>query len=233
MLLLGIFAGSEKLIEALGEEYFGGSLGAMAGGIGAAVAAVMIVPLHHRVSNWAEKRFQRQMAELRDGLPLLVGDLRETAGMDRIAAVVLDTVSRGVRARHAALLVGDALADTRGIDAAAVAAWRGGWSPPSRDGLDCDRSDLLLPMRIPLEASGHGRVGWLLLGPRPDGSFYGKDERDTLSAIADPVARAIEIVRARTAREHQLDGILVSITERLTRLERAFVTTGIPAGAEI
>ncbi len=231
LLLLGIFAGTEKLIEALGEEYFGDSLGAMAGGIGAALAAVMIVPLHHRVSHWAEKRFQRQIVELRHGLPLLVGDLRETAGIDRVAAAVLESVSRGVRARHAALLVGDALAGARGIEAGEVEAWRRGWTPSARQGLDCDRADPLFPMRVPLEADGHGHVGWLLLGPRPDGSFYGKDERDVLAAIADPVARAIQIVRARGVQEARTSGALASIMARLDQLEKAIVAPGTPAAA--
>jgi hypothetical protein len=43
--------------------------------------------------------------------------------------------------------------------------------------------------------------GWILLGPRPDGSFYGKDEQEALSEIADPVARAVQIVLLREARE--------------------------------
>jgi hypothetical protein len=221
LLLLGIFAGTEKLIEALGEEYFGESLGALAGGIGAALAAVMMVPLHHRVSHWAERRFQRQLVELRHGLPLLVGDLRETAELDRIAAAVLDAVGHGVRAKRSALLVGDAVVDARGIEAGEVEAWRGGWTAPAHKGLDCDRSDPLFPMRVPLEADGHGRVGWLLLGPRPDGSFYGKDEREALSAIADPVARALQIVRTRQGRETQTEGLLASIMERLKSVEQA------------
>jgi hypothetical protein len=222
LLLLGIFAGTEKLIEALGEEYFGESLGALAGGIGAALAAVMLVPLHHRVSHWAEKRFQKQLIKLREGLPLLVGDLRETAGLERIAAAVLDAVTNGVRASRAVLVAGGGLVQARGIGAEGAEAWRAGWTPAAHDGLDCDRRDPLFPMRVPLEAEGHGRVGWLLLGPRPDGSFYGKDERDALAAIADPVARAIEIVRTRAEREADLQNLVTGLADRLRRLENAY-----------
>lgn len=231
LLLLGIFAGTEKLIEALGEEYFGESLGAFAGGVGAALAAVMIVPLHHRVSHWAEKRFQRQLVELRHNLPLLVSDLRETSDLDQIAAAVLDTVGRGVRARRSALLVGDALVDKRGIEAGELEGWRQGWTPSARMGLDFDRRDPLFPMRVALAADGHGCVGWLLLGPRPDGSFYGKDEKDALVHIADPVARAIQIVRTRGGREARVDGILASLVERLGRLEEVIAAARTPASA--
>jgi hypothetical protein len=211
--LLAIFAGTEKVIEALGQEYFGQSLGALAGGIGAAAAAVMIGPLHHRVSRWAEKRFQKQLIKLRHGLPLLVGDLRETASLERISDAVLDAVMDGVRARQAVLVVRGDLQGTRGINAGEVELWRARWTPAAHDGPDCDRSDPLFPMRVPLEADGHGRVGWLLLGPRPDGSFYGKEERQVLEEMADPVARAIETVRVRN--EHES-----AIVDRLSSLER-------------
>lgn len=215
--LLAIFAGSERVIELLGEEYFGHSLGALAGGLGAAVAAVMIAPLHHRIEHWAEKRFQKNLIHLRHGLPLLVGDLRETAGLERIAAAVLDAVTHGVRASRAALLVGGDLVEARGIAPDAVEAWRAGWTPAGHDGLDCVRGDSVFPMRVPLDADGHGRVGWLLLGPRPDGSFYGKDEREALAEIADPVARAIRIVATRERREAEQG-------ERIASIERGLAT---------
>ncbi|MCM8729834.1 hypothetical protein ACFO8O_02460 [Hephaestia sp. GCM10023244] len=211
--LLAIFAGSERVIELMGEEYFGESLGALAGGIGAAFAAVMIVPLHHRIEHWAEKRFQKNLIHLRHDLPLLVGDLRETAGLDRIAAAVLDGVTHGVRASRAALLVGGDLIEARGIGPDEVETWRADWVPAAHDGLDCARADPVFPMRVPLAADGHGRVGWLLLGPRPDGSFYGKDERESLAEIADPVARAVQIVSVRARRERDQ-------AERIASLER-------------
>jgi hypothetical protein len=219
ILLLATFAGTEKVIELLGEAYLGESMGILAGGLGAAAAAMLIVPLHHRIEHWAEKKFRKQLIRLRHGLPLLVGDLRETAALDRIAAAVLDGVTQGVRARHAALLIGNSLQDARGIDGDAVAAWRAGWAPAEHDGLDCNRRDPTFPMRIPLDADGHGRVGWLLLGPRPDGSFYGKDERETLADIADPVARAVQIVRLREEREDAMERALADVLGRLAALE--------------
>lgn len=223
LLLVAIFAGSEKVIELLGERYFGEELGVIAGGLGAAIAAIMIVPLHHRVSHWAEHRFQRNLIHLRHDLPLLLGDLRETAGAKRIAGAALDTVTHGVRARRAALMVGDDPAALRGCDAAEFQAWRRSWLPPAHQGPDSDRADPVFPMRVPLEADGHGRIGWLLLGPRPDGSFYGRDERDVLAEIADPVARAIEVARLREARDGEIKGLLSDVGRRLSALERAAV----------
>ena len=51
------------------------------------------------------------------------------------------------------------------------AAWGSGWTPPAHDGFDIEKADPLFPLRVPLAADGHRRIGWLLLGPRPGGSF--------------------------------------------------------------
>jgi hypothetical protein len=232
LILLGVFAGTEKVIELLGEEWFGEELGVLAGGLGAAVAAVMIVPLHHRLTHWAERRFQKQLIRLRTGLPELVGDMRETAPVARIAAATLDWVTRGVRASRVALAMDGEVIDARGIDAEDVEAWKSGWIPVAQDGFDTHRDDAVFPLRLPLQADGHGRMGWLLLGPRPDGSFYGRDERETLAQIAGPVARALKIAAAREKREDEereawqeqralnraLLGTLQTIDRRLERL---------------
>ena len=204
---LGVFAASEKLVEVLGEEYFGERLGALAGGIGAGVAAVLLVPLHHRLNHWADHRFRKQLINLRDHLPALVGDLREVAGLDRVAASIADGIVDGVRANRVAVLVGNRFAALRGIGPGQVETWRADWTPASGEGLEYTKADPLLPIRIPLSAEGHGRVGWLLLGPRPDGSLYGRDERAVLSAITDPLARAIEIVQRREQREADQQGM--------------------------
>ncbi|MEI9928615.1 MAG: PDZ domain-containing protein [Sphingomonas sp.] len=132
--LLAIFAGSEKLIEVLGERYFGESIGALAGALGAAIAAVMIAPLHHRVTHWAEHRFQKDLIRLRHGLPLLVGDLRETAGLGDIAEAVLKRIESGVRAVRGALIVEGAVAATRRVEAGDVEAWARGWLPAEHEG---------------------------------------------------------------------------------------------------
>ena len=183
--LLGVFAGTEKLIEILGEEYFGEQLGALAGGLGAALAAVLIVPFHHRVTHWAEKRFRSGLMRLRHGLPLLVGDMRETATPAMLAEAMLKRVEAGVRARHGAVLVGDTLLDVRDLDEAVARDWLARQPDLPREGLEIDRADPLFPLRLSLRADGVGQVGWLLLGSRPDGTFFGREERAALRDIAD------------------------------------------------
>lgn len=213
-----LFAASEKLIELLGQQYLGQNIGALAGGVGAALAAVAIAPMHARIHRWAERRFQKELSWLRYGLPSLLGDLRETAGLKQLAAATLDSVIAGVRASRAALIAGDELVDAREVTPPEVRRWRDQWMPPVHSGIDTDEADELFPVRVPLEAEGHGRVGWLLLGARPDGSIFGKAECAAILEIAEPVARAVQVVLWRREREQQMEYRLSAIEQTLSKL---------------
>jgi len=71
---------------------------------------------------------------------------------------------------------------------------------PDHNTLDCDRNDQIFPLRVRLTIATNDQpesIGWLLLGPRPDGSFFGKDERDALASVAGPIARAIRVAELR------------------------------------
>ncbi len=216
IMLVGVFACTEQLVQSLGQDYFGSSLGDFAGGLGAAAAAVMIAPLHSRINRWAERRFRKGLLHLRDDLPLLVGDLRETVTVHELAEAVLKRCDRSLHATGGAVIVGDALVDSYGIDTAALRVWIEEWTPPADHHLAVDPRDAMFPLHVPLAADGVGLVGWLLLGPRPDGSLYGKDEREVLAGIADPVARAIAISGRRATYQ-------ASVAARLHRLEAALI----------
>ena len=225
---VALFAASQKIIELLGEEYLGQGVGALAGGVAAALAALAVAPMHARVQRWAERRFQHALHRLRFGLPALVGDLRETSGLESIAGATLDDVVGGIHARAAALVVGDTVVDARGIPAESAAAWWQGWTPAAHDGVDCDRADPVFPLRAPLEAVGHGRVGWLLVAARPDGSFYSGHERRVIEDIAEPVARAVQVALMREEREARFARQFESINRRVQAIELALAR--LPAG---
>lgn len=220
VLLAAAFGAIAKGLEVFFETYFGQDAGALPGVIGAGVAVALITPLNNRIQGWAERRFQKGLAHLRRDLPECMSDLRETAPLHALAPELLDRVAQGVRASHAALIIGDSLAATRDIEAEAVEAWRQRHSPDARvESLDCYRDDPLFPIRLPLRVRyGRGApVGWVLLGPRPDGSFYGKDERDSLAEIADPVARAVQVVLLREEREARHEVRFAAIERKLAR----------------
>jgi hypothetical protein len=204
LLLAGTFGASAKAIEWFFETSFGRDAGALPGAIGAGLAVVLITPLNNRIQNWAERRFQKTLLHLRRDLPDCVGDLRETAGMEELLGEVLARVEAGTRAVRSAVT----------IDGERVAA-RGG---------DGD-----FPVSVPLRI-GHQQadIGTLLVGPRPDGSAPGKDEREALAEIADPIARAIRIVRERERREARADARAFHSETRIAAIEAALAKLSAP-----
>lgn len=229
-LMLGAaFGASAKGMEVLFEAGFGRDAGAWPGVIGAGLAVVLITPLHGRVHGWAERRFQKALLRMRRDLPLCVGDLRETAGMDELLAEIVDRIARGVRAGRVAVLLDGKVAAGRGVDGAVPDL------PEGASDLIVEPGDPVFPLRIPLR-SGHGAeeapVGWLLLGPRPDGSLYGKDELEALREVSDPIARAVRIVQLREAGERKTRSRAARQDKRIGALEKAVAAlTARPAGA--
>lgn len=236
VLLGAAFAASQKIIEVMGEEIFGESSRALSGGLAAAVAATLVAPLHNRVHRWTEHRFQRGLAQLRDRLPVTVGDMREFASLDELLSTVGSQVEKALRATRVAVLIGAAgeplsLAFARHVATGEVEAWQAAWQPGEAETLDCNRADATFPARLRLRTEGAGTVGWLLLGPRPDGSFYGKDEREALAEIADPIARAVHVVRQRASLNARVFGRIHSLENEMARLVNALASLGRPSKA--
>jgi hypothetical protein len=219
---LALFAGSQEVIGALGETYFGNQLGALAGGIGAAIAAVLMVPMHTRANDWAERRFQKELVRLRRELPRLVSDLRETEAAPHIAQAVAERAVAGVKANHAAVLMGNEVIGAAGVAPDAVNDWLKQTEIEDTNA-ESASADRLFPHRLALDFEGVGRVGWLVLGPHPDGSRLGKDERDTLAEIAEPVARALAIAQSRDFERREIGAFLKGFEERLRALEDVVV----------
>jgi hypothetical protein len=194
VLLVAGFAVAKKGLEMAGEQYFEGAAGALSGGIAAAAAALLIAPMHRKLADWTEQRFQRALVAMRDGLPELVGDLRETARLRPLAEAVLERIQSGVRATRASLV----------LDGGAIAS-RGA---PGET-----------PVALPLRSEDGSQFGAILLGPRPDGSLYGRMERQALDDIAGPVARAVRIVREREAAAAAQAAEMDALKARLAAIE--------------
>ncbi|HXG81765.1 MAG TPA: hypothetical protein VNJ05_08185, partial [Sphingomicrobium sp.] len=201
--LVGTFAASEALIELLGQRFFGMAIGNVSGAVAAAVAAMMLTPLHGRISSWAEQYFQHDLVTLKEELPDLLAILSSGASVKRLAAAVLPRIEQAVHATRIALVVDGKLAAVEGIAMASARRLLRGWQPAETielvDRNDDDAFPLRLALRCPL-----GRVrGWLLLGPRPDGSFYGRDDLEALTAIAAPLQRTLFLVAEREVEERR------------------------------
>ncbi|MEO8454900.1 MAG: hypothetical protein ABI454_07060, partial [Sphingomicrobium sp.] len=63
--VVATFGGTEALIENLGQLYLGMGIGNISGAMAAAVAALLFNPLHTRISEWAEGRFQHDLVVLK------------------------------------------------------------------------------------------------------------------------------------------------------------------------
>lgn len=77
----------------------------------------------------------------------------------------------------------------------------------------------MFPLRLQIETST-GPLGWLLIGPRPDGSIAGKDEQEALKKIASTLARSVCIVLTGEEDKRQLMRALDSHDRRIDRMER-------------
>ena len=221
------FAATQKLCEVSFDEVFGHAAGTASAGVAAALAAIIVEPVHHRVRHWAEHRFQRGLLHLKRDLPLLVADLRETMSTQQLVDEVVGRVVRGVHACRCGFLLEQdgalTLVAAVNTNAAEVAEWR---TRQHHDAtvvkLECDRDDLLFPLRVPLRDSGYdaqAAFACILLGPRPDGSFYGADERTALAEIADPISRALLVARRRDAHEAEGHRAIADLGSRLGALE--------------
>ncbi|MDP3369211.1 MAG: hypothetical protein Q8M32_05110 [Brevundimonas sp.] len=225
--VVGIFAGAEKAIEVFGEQYLGGSLGNMAGALAAGLAAAVILPLHHGLSRWSEKRFQGALVRMRKHLPHDMDEMRDADTVACLSETAMRHAMAGVRASCGAVLVreGDAWSAAAQSQPGAVA-----WRPQVEDvGLEVDRRAPVWPLRLALPSGGGSVVGWLLLGPRPDGTIPGKDEREALEAIAEPVGRAIRVAQRREAQEAGVAERLERLEASLRRLTRRIHTGKLPS----
>ena len=67
---------------------------------------------------------------------------------------------------------------------------------------------------------GRGRaVGYLLVGPRPDGSIPSHDEQKAINGVSEDIARAIRTVIKREAREAEIAELIAENLRRIEALE--------------
>lgn len=218
LILGGTVAG---VIQGLGttiQNTFGANAGAGAAGLGAAMATVLINPAYERINKWMEQRFHKNLMELQNGLPETVRDLREVAPLPELLQEILFRVNTAVQPIRSAIVVEGAVQLTSNVSHEEATEWLSHFSADEEKQLVV-RSDPLFQVRVPLTAHGQLRVGWLLVGPRPDGTPPRDDERDVLVEVADPIARAIRIVLKRDREDHEMAELLEEMRQRIEDIE--------------
>jgi hypothetical protein len=101
-----------------------------------------------------------------------------------------------------------------------------GWQPPDDiELIDRDDHDAF-PLRLALRCPLGSIRAWLLLGPRPDGSFYGRDDLEALAEIAPPLQRTLLAVAEREAEDRgrqrldtEVRRTLMQLGQRIAALE--------------
>lgn len=190
--------------------------------IGAMVAVMMIEPVHRKVTAWAERRFHKSLLELKIGLPEAMRDLRDVTTFEDFIDEVLTRVAEGVLARRVAFVLGREVKQQIGVTRGEVLRWLAAFQPSEdHEKIECVTGDPLFPLRVRVEDGSGSLVGWLLIGPRPDGSIAGKDEREAIENIVVPLARSLRIVLARESEKKEMLDLLESHRQRIERMELA------------
>jgi hypothetical protein len=137
--------------------------------------------------------------------------------MDELLDEALRRIEAGVRTTRLAVILDGKVATARGIAPEAVAKWLKGFDAAACNDAICNSADADFPIRVPLRSkTDDGELtGWLLVGPRPDGSLLSKDEQRALIDVADPITRAIRVVARREQRERALERRIEALEARL------------------
>jgi hypothetical protein len=187
----------------------------------AALATIMVNPIQERVQRWSERKFQRNLFLLREDLPQSMRDMRETASLDEMLEEILAQVDRGVRSVRAAMIVNGCVLSVRGLAVEEVESWRSSVFAQDYKSDICEASDRLFPIRVPLIPSSDREepIGYLLVGPRPDGSIPSRQEQKALAGVSEDIARAIRTVIKREAREGEVADLISDNCRRIQALE--------------
>jgi hypothetical protein len=118
-----------------------------------------------------------------------------------------------------ALLIDGRLVAAQGIELAPARRLLKNWNAPQAP-LQIDQDyHGAFPVRMPLRCPFGTVRGWLLLGPRPDGSLYGKDDWAALSDIARPLQRSLFAVAEHEAEQRRNQRHIRKLTDALQSVE--------------
>ena len=226
-----IFAGTADGLKQIIYNYYGNTSSEGPIIFAAALSTVLVNPIQERVQRWSERRFQKNLFLLRDDLPEVARDMRETASLGEMLDEILERVDRGVRAVRSAAIVNGAVLRARSLSVDEVEDWRKSRFAQDYKSDICEPHDKLFPIRIPLVPSSDNEepIGYLLVGPRPDGSIPSRDEQKALKEVQESIARAIRTVIKREARELQVSELIASNARRIEALEALLASTVMPA----
>jgi hypothetical protein len=197
--IAAFFAAASAGLQAAADAVLGESAGPWPTIIAAAAAVLLINPVQALIHRGTTRVFQRDLFKFRTELPKRMDDLRETASAATLLEVALANTVRGLRATRAAAIINGRVVASVGRETRDVRQWIHSTELPCPARLNSRREDELFPVRLPLRSSTDPLlpIGWIVLGPRPDGSLYSPDERQALLHVEESISRAVEVARQR------------------------------------
>lgn len=226
--LVATFGGTEAFIQNVGQDYLGMDIGGISGGMAAAVAAVLLNPIHGRITQWAEDRFQPDLAQLKGEMPELLARLA-TSSTRRLCDAVLSHLSAAIHVQRSALVLNGRVLAARGVPLAEVRR------STSRALEEDYIGDPLFPLRLPLGNAGPGAAASLFIGPRPDGTLCGKEDLDAVRSILPALQHALSAATTRESlnaavdrREKRIRAEIDDLRLRLNAIEEAPVAVASP-----
>ncbi len=187
---------------------------------GAVIAAVFIEPMNRKTHAWVERHFHKKLLDIRVKVPELMRDTRDSASLDEFLETILTRLVAGVLSVRGAIVLEGRVRQTDRVSESQVVAWLNEQKPQfDKNVLDCIPEDHLFPLRLEIETSAES-FGWLLIGPRPDGSIPGEDEQEELEKIAHNLGRSIRIVLSRDDERQRIQGMIEAQNRRLDRIEQ-------------
>lgn len=219
--LAAIFAAAGDALKQIVYNYSGNTNSEVPIIFAAALATIMVNPIQERVQKWSEKRFQKNLYLLREDLPQSIRDMRENASLGEMLQQVLAQIDRGVRAVHGAMIVNGCVMAVRGLTVDEIEEWRTSAFAQDYKSDICEASDRLFPIRAPLIPSSGDEepIGYLLVGPRPDGSIPSRTEQQAIADVSEEIARAIRTIIKREAREAEFAELIADNSRRIEALE--------------
>jgi hypothetical protein len=216
-----VFAGTADGLKQIIYNYYGNTDSEGPIIFAAALSTVLVNPIQERVQRWSERRFQKNLFLLRDDLPEVARDMRETASLGEMLDEILARIDRGVRAVRSAAIVNGCVFRARGLSVDEVEGWRASAFAQDYKSDICEPKDKVFPTRVPLVPSSDDEepIGYLLVGPRPDGSIPSRDEQKALKEVSESIARAIRTVIKREAREREVAELIGANSRRIEELE--------------
>jgi hypothetical protein len=138
---------------------------------------------------------------------------------------VLPRINIAIHATRSALLLDGRIVGAYGITLREAREWADRSFGENPRWTNRDESDQVFPLRLPL-GNATSAAAWLVLGPRPDGTLYGREDLDAVRSTLPSLHNALIATKARQIldaaidrREKHLRTEIRKIYERLTELE--------------